>query len=133
MQHPHNTREAPFNATVITRRAGMSEILVLSTTDTMDSAQKIASALVQAHEAACVNILPGIRSVYYWEGSERNDEEFLLLIKSTAERFDAVRAIIRQLHSYQVPEIIALPITAGDPPYLSWLRENVKRGKGVKG
>ena len=117
-------------------RAAMNEILVLSTTDTLDLAQKIASALVRAHEAACVNIVPGIRSVYCWEGKECNDQEFLLLIKSSMESFEAIRARIRQLHSYQVPEIIALPITAGDPPYLAWLRDTVgvegQRSKGLK-
>jgi periplasmic divalent cation tolerance protein len=104
----------------------MSEILILSTTDTMELAQNIASALVQAHEAACVNIVPGIRSVYCWEGKECNDAECLLLIKSSAEKFEAVRSTIRKLHSYQVPEIIALPITAGDSTYLAWLRSSIR-------
>jgi periplasmic divalent cation tolerance protein len=104
----------------------MSEILVLSTTDTLDLAQKIASALVQSHEAACVNIVPGISSVYIWEGKECNEQECLLLIKSTGEKFESVRARIRQLHSYQVPEIIAVPITAGDPAYLAWLHSSLK-------
>jgi periplasmic divalent cation tolerance protein len=104
----------------------MSEILILSTTDTPDLAQKIASSLVQSHEAACVNIIPGIRSVYRWEGQECNEAECLLLIKTSSEKFEAVRARIRLLHSYQVPEIVALPITAGDPAYLDWLRASVK-------
>ena len=80
----------------------MSEILVLSTTDTLELAQEIASALVRAQEAACVNIIPGIRSVYYWEGKECNDQEFLLLIKSSEERFDDIRARIRQIHTYSL-------------------------------
>jgi len=129
VQHLHNTKELPLFAIPIVMRATMNEILVLSTTDTLDLAQKIASALVRAHEAACVNIVPGIRSVYYWEGKECNDQEFLLLIKSSMERFEAIRATIRQLHTYQIPEIIALPLTAGDLPYLNWIRERV----GVKG
>jgi periplasmic divalent cation tolerance protein len=104
----------------------MSDILVLSTTDTSDLAQTIASALVRSHEAACVNIIPGIRSVYIWEGRECDEQEFLLLIKSTSEKFEAVRTRIRQLHSYQVPEIIAIPIDAGDPAYLAWLRASVR-------
>jgi periplasmic divalent cation tolerance protein len=104
----------------------MNEILILSTTDTMDLAQKIASSLVQSHEAACVNIVPGIRSVYRWEGKECNDTECLLLIKSSAEKFEAVRTTIRQLHSYEVPEIISLPITAGDTAYLNWLRTSLQ-------
>jgi periplasmic divalent cation tolerance protein len=104
----------------------MNEILILSTTDTMDLAQKLASALVQSNEAACVNIVPGIRSVYCWEGKECNEAECLLLIKSSAEKFEAVRTTIRKLHSYEVPEIIALPITAGDSAYLAWLRASLQ-------
>ena len=104
----------------------MNEILILNTTDSMDLAQKIASTLVQAHEAACVNIVPGIRSVYVWEGKECNEQECLLLIKSTREKYEAVRARIRQLHSYEVPEIIAVPIDAGDPAYLDWLHSCLK-------
>ena len=111
---------------LLSKRMNMNEILVLSTTDTLELAQKIASALVQAHEAACVNIVPGIRSVYVWEGKECNEQECLLLIKSTSEKFEAVRARIRQLHSYQVPEIIAVPVTAGDPAYLAWLHSSLK-------
>jgi periplasmic divalent cation tolerance protein len=104
----------------------VNEILVLSTTDTPELAQKIASALVQSHEAACVNIVPGIRSVYFWEGKECNEQECLLLIKSTNEKFEAIRARIRQLHSYQIPEIIAVPVSAGDPAYLAWLHSSLQ-------
>jgi periplasmic divalent cation tolerance protein len=104
----------------------MNEILILSTTDTLELAQTIASVLVQAHEAACVNILPGIRSVYIWEGKECNEQECLLIIKSTSEKFEAVRALIRQMHSYQIPEIIAVPVSAGDPDYLAWIRSSLK-------
>src|SRR5512136_2708002 len=104
----------------------MNEILILSTTDTMELAQTIASALVQSQEAACVNIVPGIRSIYRWEGKLCNEAECLLLIKSSAEKFEAVRTRIRQLHSYEVPEIIALPITAGDASYLAWLRDSLR-------
>jgi len=100
----------------------MSEILILTTTDTPASARRIASALVQAHEAACVNIIAGIRSVYHWEGKECDEEECLLLIKSSSEKFEAVRDRILHLHPYQVPEIISLAIHEGDPAYLKWLR-----------
>jgi periplasmic divalent cation tolerance protein len=102
----------------------MTEILVLSTTDTPELAQRIASALIEANEAACVNIVPGIRSVYRWEGKVCDETEFLLLIKSTAERFDAINARIHRLHTYHVPEVIAVPITAGDPAYLQWIRNS---------
>jgi periplasmic divalent cation tolerance protein len=106
----------------------MNEIIVLSTTDTLERAQEIAAALVNAREAACVNIVPGIRSVYRWEGKVCNEGEFLLLIKSSAEKFEAVRNRIRQLHSYQVPEIIALPVADSDPAYRTWLRASIAEG-----
>jgi periplasmic divalent cation tolerance protein len=99
----------------------MNEVLVLSTVDSPELAAKIARAVVEAGEAACVNIVPGLRSVYRWQGKICDDEEILLLIKSTAKRFEALRAHIRRLHTYQVPEIIAVPIQAGDPDYLEWL------------
>jgi periplasmic divalent cation tolerance protein len=101
----------------------MNPIVVLTTTDSPELAQQIATALVQAGEAACVSIVPGIRSIYRWEGKVYNEGELLLVIKSTAERYEEVRFRIRQLHSYQVPEVIALPITAGDPDYLRWLSQ----------
>jgi periplasmic divalent cation tolerance protein len=102
----------------------MNEILILSTTDTMELAKSIANALVDAKEAACVNIVPGIRSVYRWEGKIYDESEFLLLIKSTSENFAAVNSRIRQIHTYKVPEVIAVPIAAGDSEYLNWLRSN---------
>jgi periplasmic divalent cation tolerance protein len=100
----------------------MNEILVFSTTDTIDLAQKIASALVNSNEAACVNIVPGIRSVYRWEGRLCDEAESLLIIKSTLDKFDAINARIHSLHTYKVPEVIAIPIAAGDSAYLNWLR-----------
>jgi periplasmic divalent cation tolerance protein len=104
----------------------MSEILVLTTADSLDLALRIASALVEQKEAACVNIVPGIRSIYRWEGKVCDDAELLLLIKSSDDRFEAVRSRIRQLHTYEVPEVISLPIVAGDQSYLRWLNEQVK-------
>jgi periplasmic divalent cation tolerance protein len=124
--HWHNTKGLAWNATFINRpEAGMNEVLILSTTDTLERAQEIASALVEAREAACITIVPGIRSIYRWEGKLCNEGEFLLLIKSSMERFEAVRDRIRRLHSYEVPEIIALPLSAGDPDYLNWLRSSL--------
>ncbi len=99
----------------------MNEILVMSTADTLELAQKIASALVQSSEAACVNIVPGIRSIYRWEGKVCDEGEILLLIKSSSEKFEAIKSRIRLLHTYQLPEIIAVPIVAGDSAYLRWL------------
>lgn len=106
----------------------MGEILVLTTTDSMGLAQKIASALVEANQAACVNIVPGIRSVYRWQGKVCDEAEYLLVIKSTTERFDAINSTIHRLHTYQVPEVVSLPVEAGDPAYLQWIRESTRGG-----
>ncbi len=103
----------------------MNAILVLTTADCAELAQRIATDLVDAGEAACVSVVAGMRSIYKWEGKVCDEGELLLLIKSAAEKFEAVRAHIRRLHTYQVPEIIALPVFAGDPDYLSWLRNTV--------
>ena len=103
----------------------MSEILVLTTVDSSELGLKIASALVENKEAACVNIVPGIRSIYRWEGKVCDDAELLLLIKSSTDRFEAVRSRIRQLHTYQVPEIISIDIAAGDAAYLTWLNQQI--------
>ena len=103
----------------------MNAILVLTTTDSAELAERIARALVEAGEAACVNIVPGIRSIYRWEGKICDEGEWLLIIKSVAEQFEAVRSHIRLLHSYQLPEVIAVPVTSGDPDYLRWLAGQV--------
>ena len=103
----------------------MDAILILTTTDSEESAHRIAAALVEAGEAACVSILPGVRSIYRWQGKVCDEGELLLLIKTIAGQFEAVRTRIRQLHPYQVPEVIALPLTAGDPDYMRWLIEQV--------
>jgi len=99
----------------------MNPIVVLSTVDTPELAQKIASALVEAGDAACVNIVPGIRSIYKWKGKMCDEAELFLVIKSTSARLEAIRDRIIALHSYEVPEVIALPVTGGDPRFLSWL------------
>ena len=93
----------------------------------MDLARKIAHALVQESQAACVNILPGIRSIYHWEEKVCDDSEILLLIKSRKENFEQIRKRIRELHCYDLPEVIAVPIAAGDPDYLNWLHARVSR------
>jgi len=103
----------------------MNAILVLTTADSSELALKIASALVENREAACVSIVPGIRSIYRWEGKVCDDAELLLVIKSSADRFEAVRSRIRQLHTYQVPEIISVDIAAGDATYLRWLNQQI--------
>ena len=103
----------------------MGEILVLSTADSMELALKIARTIVDEGKAACVNIVPGVRSIYRWEGKLCDDSELLLLIKTSEENYEKVNACIRKLHTYDTPEVISIPIAAGDPEYLSWLRRQI--------
>lgn len=98
-------------------------IVILVTTGSEAEAETIARALVEERLAACVNILPPVRSIYRWEGKVADDREWLLIIKTQGQRFAAVEEKIKALHSYQVPEVIALPIVQGSTPYLHWLAE----------
>jgi periplasmic divalent cation tolerance protein len=100
-------------------------IVILVTAGSEAEAETIAKALVEEQLAACVNILSPIRSIYRWQGKVTEEREWLLLIKTRVERFAAVEFRVKALHSYQVPEVIALPIVAGAEGYLRWLRENV--------
>lgn len=103
----------------------MSEGLVLlSTAPNEDEARALARALVEAGLAACVNLVPGIRSIYRWKGELCEDGEVLLVIKSTPARREALIERLGELHSYECPEAIALPIVAGSEGYLEWLRKS---------
>ncbi len=105
----------------------MSErILALSTVATPEDAERIATALVERGLAACVNVVPGVVSVYRWKGEVHRDEERLLVIKTRGERFEALREALVSLHPYEVPEVLALPIAGGHAPYLAWLDESVR-------
>jgi periplasmic divalent cation tolerance protein len=100
-------------------------VCVLTACAGAEQARSIADALVGEHLAACVNVLPGVESVYRWQGKVERANEVLLLIKTTLERFREVRKRIVSLHSYDTPEIICLPIEDGLEKYLAWLRDNV--------
>ena len=105
-------------------------IVVLTTAGSEEQAEAIARGLVEAELAACVNVVGGARSTYRWQGSVNRDVELLLVVKTTADRFDAVRAKIRELHSYELPEVIALPIVDADPAILDWIRDSVAPPEG---
>ena len=98
-------------------------IVVQTTTATAAEAETIAQALLVDRLAACVQIT-AIRSRYVWKGEIQREDEQLLLIKTQSGLFEAVRERIRSLHSYETPEIIATPLSAGDPDYLAWLAES---------
>lgn len=97
-------------------------ILILVTTGSETEAETIGKALVEERLVACVNIVSPIRSIYRWEGEVADDREWLLISKTTVSHFAAVEARIKTLHSYQVPEVIAVPIQAGSEAYLQWVR-----------
>ena len=100
-------------------------IIVLCTTPDMECASKIAQSLVEKKLAACCNIVPGLTSVYTWKGKTEQADEHLLVIKTKSDKFKTVEDVIYKLHPYEVPEIIALDITAGSENYLKWISENV--------
>jgi len=95
--------------------------VVLTTLPSPDKAAEIARILVDEQLAACVNLLPSVRSIYRWQGAVSDDTETLALIKTTAARYDALAARLLSLHPYEVPEILALSPSSGHAPYLAWL------------
>lgn len=99
--------------------------IVLSTAGSEAEARKIAQALVERRLAACVNIMGPIQSVYRWKGAVESASEHLLVIKTTAAAFPHVRDVIRELHSYELPECITLTIEDGSEAYLNWIAESV--------
>ncbi len=111
----------PFLACI----SNMDEIVVLVTAGSEEEGLKISRILINEKAVACVNILPGIRSVFRWEGKVSEEQEVLLVAKTVSGAFDRVVSLVRANHSYSVPEIIALPIQSGLSEYLSWVREMV--------
>lgn len=98
-------------------------IVVLMTAANLDEASRIAEMLVEAHLAACVQILPEMQSVYRWQGEIARESEVMLLAKTTLDRFDDLDLAVREIHSYETPEIVALPVAAISEPYFAWLQE----------
>lgn len=97
--------------------------MVISTCPDAESAEALASTLVEKRLAACINIIPNIRSVYVWKGKRVTGDEYLLLIKTLTACYNELEKTIRSLHSYELPEIIAVPIEKGLPEYLAWIGE----------
>lgn len=105
----------------------MSAICVVTTVGTEEQANLIARELVRGRHAACVNILRGVRSVYRWQGKICQDSEMLLLVKTTEEEFEAVSGIIGELHTYEVPEILAFQVVRGERDFLQWIAGSVDK------
>lgn len=102
------------------------KIVVLNTCVSHEQAARLARHLVEHRLAACVNILPNVHSIYRWEGKVEDSGEWMLVIKSRRDLFVALRAEIEKLHSYEVPEIIALPVVDGSQAYLGWIEHELK-------
>lgn len=102
------------------------KIVVLSTCDSEEQAARLARHLVEQRLAACVNILPNVRSFYRWHEKVEDSDEWMLVIKSRRDLFLALRAEIEKMHSYEVPEIIALQVVDGSQAYLGWLEHELK-------
>ncbi len=105
----------------------MTEYIVIFVTAPENEAAELARTLVEERLVACVNIVPGLRSFYWWQGKIEDEPEVLCIMKTRRELFESLRDRVRELHSYEVEEIIALPILAGNLPYLDWIKENTQR------
>jgi uncharacterized protein involved in tolerance to divalent cations len=106
----------------------MEYIVVLITAPDEETAARIGTALVSERLAACANIIKGVRSIYMWKGSLCDDSECLMVIKTVPDNFERIERRVLELHQYEVPEIISLPITKGFKPYLDWVEENTRLG-----
>jgi len=104
----------------------MTDYIVVYVTALENEAAELARTLVEERLVACVNIVPGLRSFYWWQGKVEDEPEVLCIMKTRSELFASLRDRGRELHSYEVEEIIALPIIAGNPPYLDWIKENTQ-------
>jgi periplasmic divalent cation tolerance protein len=101
----------------------MSELIEVHVTSSdRDEAARIAADVVRRRLAACAQVIAPITSTYWWQGEIQQAEEWLLLMKTTSDRFEELTACVRELHSYEVPEIVAVPIVRGTPDYLQWIR-----------
>lgn len=105
------------------------QIVILSTCASDDEAQRLARKLLDERLCACVNVIPRIHSFFHWQGKVESGDESLLVIKSSRELFASVVSAIESVHSYEVPEVIALPIVDGSAKYLNWLRSSLREDK----
>ena len=102
-------------------------IVVLITTSTREEGEKIVSTLVDEKLAACGNIIEGLTSIFFWEEKICKETEALLMIKTKKSLFERLSARVKEIHSYDVPEVIALPVTAGSEEYLDWVKKSTER------
>ncbi|MGH3448159.1 MAG: divalent-cation tolerance protein CutA [Nocardioidaceae bacterium] len=101
-------------------------VRVETTTDSAEDANRLTESVVNARLVACAQVVGPIRSTYWWEGAATTDEEWLLVLKTAADRLDALVAHLRHEHAYAVPEIVAVPVTGGNPDYLQWVTDETR-------
>ena len=105
----------------------MSSIyLVLSTVDDEQEAARLANVLVEERLAACVNIVPGLTSIYRWEGEVQREQEYLMVVKTSEDRLEELEFRLADLHPYDTPEIVSIPVVSGNEAYLEWVREETQ-------
>jgi len=110
-----------------------THIVVLITTISKQEAEAISKVLVESRLAACVNISVGVSSLFRWQGAIEHQEEVLMLVKSRSDLLPSIIEVVKRLHSYTVPEVVALPILAGSPDYLAWVDESLRRRQPITG
>ena len=104
----------------------MSAIMIYCTCPDIETADRISRQLIRQHMAACVNQVTGVTSIYEWEGKIQQSNEVMIIIKSTEKRFDSIKKLVSEEHPYELPELIAVPITQGLPDYLEWINQCTK-------
>ena len=100
-------------------------VVILITTSRDEEAQEIANKLLTQRKAACVNIIPKVRSFFWWQGEIDSADETILIVKSKASLVDEIVSLVKEAHSYEVPEVIALPLIGGNPDYLNWMSDEL--------
>jgi periplasmic divalent cation tolerance protein len=98
-------------------------LIVMVTAANQEEAAKIADGAVRSHQAACATMIPTVHSTYWWEGKVVSDQEAMVFLKTTVDKFPALQETIQKMHSYKVPEIIGIPISQGLPQYLEWVQK----------
>ena len=106
--------------------AGESVLVVLTTAPGVEDATRIGRILIDERLAACANVMPGLTSIFRWEGDVQEEAEVLVLLKTTEERLEELRARLVEVHPYDVPEVLALPVVGGEERYMSWVRDEVE-------
>lgn len=106
-------------------------VIAITTCHSLDSAKTLSTTLVSEGLAACINQFSGVLSTYVWEGELHRDGEIMLLMKTTQNRLAALETRLKELHPYEVPEFIVVPVCAGSAPYLDWIRQNTASKDGV--